>query len=83
MKSILEELNALLPLDRGKTLKGKESEWEEYHAMCDQIHKTFGLEFVDRFTLFRAELEYADEMTMFRRGFRLGVQLMAETFLDR
>lgn len=83
MKCILEELNALLPPDREQNRREKEADWAEYHAMCDQIHKTFGLEFVDRFTLFRAELEYADEMTMFRRGFRLGVQLMAEAFLDR
>ena len=82
MKSILEELYALLPPSETPNRAEKEAAWAEYHSMCDQIHKTFGLKFVDRFTLFQAELEHTDEMAIFRRGFRLGVQMMAEVFSE-
>jgi len=82
MERILEELYNHFPPHRVPDSADKKAVRTEYHAMCRRIQEAFGLEFVDRFVLCRAELEYDDELSMFRRGFQLGVQIMTEVFED-
>ena len=51
---------------------------EELFPLCEQVHQTFGLQFVDKFTLLEAELAHEQSLQAYRQGFLLGVKLMEE-----
>ncbi len=50
----------------------------DYSSMCERVQGAFGLEFLDRMTLLKAELDHADDMASFRQGLRLGARLALE-----
>ena len=51
---------------------------EELSPLCKQVHQSFGLHFVDRFTLLQAEIAQEQSWQAFRQGVILGVKLMEE-----
>ena len=51
---------------------------EQLDPMCELIHQTFGLKFVDRFTLLFAELAYEQGLEGYRQGVLFGTKLMWE-----
>jgi len=53
----------------------------EYCSMCERVQGVFGLEFVDRMTLLKAELDHVDDIASFRRGVCLGARLALELFM--
>ena len=51
---------------------------EELSPLCEQVHQTFGLHFVDRFTLLQSEIAHEQSWQAFRQGVILGIKLMEE-----
>ena len=51
---------------------------EQLDPMCELIHQTFGLKFVDRFTLLFAELAYEQGLDGYQQGVLFGTKLMRE-----
>lgn len=78
MNEIIDELYALLPPVKRPHTPEEEELWTEYLSMSDQVKNAFGLQFLDRFTLLKAELDDRDGLGQFRQGFRLGAGLMLE-----
>ena len=55
---------------------------EQLDPICELIHHTFGLKFIDRFTLLFAELAYEQELDGYRQGVLFGTKLMWEVLAD-
>ena len=51
---------------------------EQLDPMCELIHHTFGLQFIDRFTLLFSELAYEQGLDGYRQGVLFGTKLMLE-----
>ena len=58
----------------------KQALWDKYLPMCHQVQETLGIDFLDQFTLYKAELTRYDNLSAYRQGFRLGTRLTMETF---
>ena len=80
MKTIIEELYTIFPPMKTVSPETLQEIRSEYLPLCDRVEAAFGFEFVDRFTLLRAEMDRLDDLTAFRRGFCLGARLMLELF---
>ena len=51
---------------------------EQLDPMCELIHHTFGLQFIDRFTLLFSELAYEQGLDGYRQGVLFGAKFMQE-----
>ena len=78
MDSILDELYESLPQPDSLRQEKKQALWKEYFPLCQRVQDAFGLEFVDRLTQLKGELDRQEDLSQFRRGFRLGVRLTLE-----
>ncbi len=78
MDDIIEKLYSEFGARKDPRPEGEKEVLAEYSSMCDQVQNIFGLEFVDRMTLLKAELDRTDDITSFRQGVRLGARLALE-----
>ncbi len=83
MDDIIEKLYAEFGARKEPRPEREKETLAEYGSMCDQVQSAFGLEFLDRMTLLKAELDRADDITSFRQGVRLGARLALELELFR
>jgi len=78
MDDIIEKLYAEFNTREGPRPEEEEKALEEFNSMCERVQGVFGLEFVDRLTLLKAELDHMDDIASFRRGFVMGFRLREE-----
>ena len=55
---------------------------EQLDPMCELIHQTFGLKFINQFTLLHAELAYEQGLDGYRQGVLFGAKFMQEVLND-
>ena len=55
---------------------------EQLDPMCELIHQTFGLRFIDRLTLLFAEVAYEQGLEGYRQGVCFGTRFMQEVMRD-
>ncbi len=78
MDDIIEKLYAEFGAREDPRPEREKETLVEFSSMCDQVQSAFGLEFVDRLTLLKAELDRWDDLSGFRQGIRLGARLTLE-----
>ncbi len=83
MDDIIEKLYAEFGAREDSRPERTKEDLAEYCSMCERVQSVFGLEFVDRMTLLKAELDHVDDITSFRQGVRLGARLALELELFR
>lgn len=80
MNTILNQLYEYFYQPTSLTRKQIKELYDEYLPMLQQVQDAFGLEFIDRFTLLKAQLEHCGGEASFVQGFQVAAQLMLETF---
>jgi len=83
MESIIETLYTYLSRPQALDEPGMEELKKEYLQMCDQVTRQLGMEFVDRFTLLREQLNQRNWEREFTLGFRACARLMVEALSDQ
>ncbi len=78
MADIVERLYGTFCWKSEKKSEDQEAILAEYLAMCEKIEPIFGMDFLDRFSTLKGELDHADDITSFRQGLRLGARLALE-----
>ncbi len=78
MENIIETLYINLPRPQAPDDPGMEELQKEYDQMRDQITQQYGMEFMDRFTLLREQLNQRNWERECTFGFRACARLLLE-----
>jgi len=83
MESIIETLYINLPRPQAPDEPGMEELRREYDHMRDQITQQYGMDFVDRFTLLREQINQRNWEREFTFGFHACARLFLEALSDQ